>query len=179
MTELRCLIPASSWIVVRQALRNGLLLYRGERRSSSGGTGSFQPPPLTPAPWYQRGAQMNGNGGPQHQHAAEEPHPSAKMNGLHAGGGSGQAAIEMVEGGGTGEQHRERQPNPFGFDAFGTRVQGAPQPTLPRLSGATGSRPPLPHAGHRQAGQVRAPSPFALHALQRMSRHSCTMSVCS
>lgn len=80
-----------------------------------------------------------------------------------------QTSIELVEGSYAGGEHeptqqqQQRQPNPFGFDAFGKSMMGpgAAQQQQQRPgsapSGIMGSRPPLPHGnGSRQHSQVGA-----------------------
>ncbi|CAL8467488.1 g7026 [Coccomyxa elongata] len=113
--------------------------------SSSGGIGTFQPPPLTPpkAPWPDSARQKEdasqkrastGTGG--HMNGGSGAHVQARPAEVASASGG----IEMVEGSYVTGAGGERSTNPFGFDSFGRQVAGAPQR----------QRPPLHHTGQPQ-----------------------------
>ena len=118
--------------------------------SSSGGMGSFQPPPLTPtkAPWPKSSSRPKEDAGQNRASTGTGTHMNgggAHVHARPAEPASASGGIEMVEGsyanGGAGG---DRLANPFGFDSFGRQVAGAPQR----------QRPPLHHTGQQQRPPV-------------------------
>ncbi len=153
-----------SYSVTALCLRDEGALCRNHRNdSSSGGIGTFQPPPLTPpkAPWPDSarqkedasqkrastgtGGQMNGGSG---AHVHVRPAEVASTSG----------GIEMVEGSYVTGAGGDRSANPFGFDSFGRQVAGAPQR----------QRPPLHHTGQQQ----RPPVSPAFSASEQPQEHA-------